>query len=632
MGLARDVRGQASDARQAGSRGTAGIAALGSIDGVVRDDAGTPLGGAMVSAVGATTAFAISDKTGRYSFQLLAPGAYVVRAHLGGYGVSRAQTISVQSGAAATAPIALRRATTTIPVLAAGVGAGEPASIEVDTPAEPADTAAADGTDTDDDSANELGWRLRYARRGILRDATLAGDLGSEPRADADRPFAALALVGRTMGSPARLASSFFAETPFSGQVNILTTSSFDTPEQLFSGDTFARGIAYARVGAPVGAQADWTVRGAITQADISAWILAGSYASRSPATHRFQVGMSYSTQRYDGANPLAVQDVADGSRNVGDIYAFDTFTLSTTSPTVTLTYGGHYARYDYLRRRSLLSPRAEVLVVPGDGTRVRASISRRAHAPGAEEFLPPGDSGIWLPPQRTFSSIDPGTPLQAQQATQVAFAVERDIAATTLSLAAFHQRVDDQLVTLFDVDLPEQPTAKLGHYVVSNAGDSVATGYTAEVSTVLARRVHGSIAYTLTKARLLPAADLRNLLLLAPSALRPSTEDLYDVSTAVETSVPETATKVLVLYRVGNGFVRATQDGVASDRPTVDSRFDVQVRQSLPFMNFTSAKWEMLVAIRNFFRETSRDQAVYDERLVVRPPTRIVGGVTMNF
>ena len=57
-----------------------------------------------------------------------------------------------------------------------------------------------------------------------------------------------------------------------------------------------------------------------------------------------------------------------------------------------------------------------------------------------------------------------------------------------------------------------------------------------------------------------------------------------------------------------------------------------MQVRQSLPFMDFSSAKWEMLVAVRNFFREAAADQSIYDELLVVRPPKRIVGGLTLRF
>jgi hypothetical protein len=86
----------------------------------------------------------------------------------------------------------------------------------------------------------------------------------------------------------------------------------------------------------------------------------------------------------------------------------------------------------------------------------------------------------------------------------------------------------------------------------------------------------------------------------------------------------------VFLLYRVGNGFARSI--GSEDNQSRIDSRFDVQVRQSLPFMNFTSARWEMLVAIRNFFKEVESDQSVYDELLTVRPPKRIVGGVTLHF
>ena len=112
-----------------------------------------------------------------------------------------------------------------------------------------------------------------------------------------------------------------------------------------------------------------------------------------------------------------------------------------------------------------------------------------------------------------------------------------------------------------------------------------------------------------------------------------PSTQPLrasgiHDVATAVETDVPETATRVIVLYRISNAFARRNVD----DDGPLDSRFEVQVRQSLPFMDFSTAKWEMLLGVRNFFRETAGDQSVYDELLVVRPPKRIVGGLTMRF
>ena len=112
--------------------------------------------------------------------------------------------------------------------------------------------------------------------------------------------------------------------------------------------------------------------------------------------------------------------------------------------------------------------------------------------------------------------------------------------------------------------------------------------------------------------------------------------ERIHDLSTSIETDVPETSTRVIVLYRLSNGFAQAGSDPAArrgdpADRP-IDARFDVQVRQSLPFMDFSSAKWEMLFAIRNFLRDVAPDQSLYDELLVLRPPKRIVGGLTLKF
>jgi hypothetical protein len=48
--------------------------------------------------------------------------------------------------------------------------------------------------------------------------------------------------------------------------------------------------------------------------------------------------------------------------------------------------------------------------------------------------------------------------------------------------------------------------------------------------------------------------------------------------------------------------------------------------------MNFSGARWEMLLAVRNFFHDATSTQSLYDELLVVSPPKRIVGGVTLHF
>ena len=601
--------------------------AAGSIQGTVQDEQGAPVAGATVSALGASTAFAVSDRGGRFELRTLSPGPYLVRAHLSGYVASRGQVIDVRPSARASSAIALRHvntgsAATSYPVLAAGVSAPP------DAPAPPDDTAGTAGStgNTGNDDHGELAWRLRHARRTILKDATVPEEVVAGGDAPTDgNGFGGPNVFGRVTNSSVRLASNFFSATPFSGQVNLLTTGSFDTPQQLFTSDNFAHNTAYLALGAPVGEHADWTARAALTQGDIASWIVAGEYTTRAPARHRYDIGLSYSTQRYEGGNFATLRDVTDGSRNAGAIYAFDTFSIS---PILTLTYGGRYARYDYLEGGSLISPRVALTYEPADHFRISTMMSSRAVAPGAEEFMPRMDSGILLPPQRTFSSIAAGHPFEAERTNHMEVEVERDIASATVSLRAFRQHVSDQIVTLFGVNMQNAPSA-VGHYFLGNVGDVDASGLSAGIRAAIVGRVHGAVEYSLTRAQG-SSPDLGYMLLLAPSALRMDRNHIHDVAASIETEVPETSTRVVVLYRVSNAFAHAAAG--SAQTPSIDARFDVQVRQSLPFMDFSNAKWEMLVAVRNFFRETAADQSVYDELLVVHPPKRIVGGLTLKF
>jgi len=83
------------------------------------------------------------------------------------------------------------------------------------------------------------------------------------------------------------------------------------------------------------------------------------------------------------------------------------------------------------------------------------------------------------------------------------------------------------------------------------------------------------------------------------------------------------------VLYRVNNAFAR----GNDPTHPSLDYRFDVQVNQALPFMPFSgTARWEVLVGLRNMFRDPADMGSIYDELLVVHPPKRVIGGVLIKF
>jgi hypothetical protein len=291
------------------------------------------------------------------------------------------------------------------------------------------------------------------------------------------------------------------------------------------------------------------------------------------------------------------------------------------------LTYGARYGHYDYLNGENLLSPRAGVVFTPVAHVRLNALVSIRALAPGAEEFMAPTDMGIWLPPQRTFSSVIDGNPLVAERTRHFEAGLERDVTArTTVSVRAFSQQVDNQLMTIFGLQEPGRPPATAGHYFVANTGPLDASGYAAGVKTVIANRVRGSVEYSFARAERSPSDGLAYLVLFAPS--QPFHERVHDVSTSLETDVPETSTHVAVLCRFSDGFAPRE----LGSRSGMDTRFDVQVRQALPFMDFSSAKWEMLIAVRNFFHDAAGDGSIYDELLVIHPPKRVVGGLTLRF
>src|SRR4051812_13942230 len=63
--------------------------ASGSIGGIVQDEHGAPIPGAMVSALGAKTAVVVTDRGGRFEIRTLSPGPYLVRAHVSGFVGSR---------------------------------------------------------------------------------------------------------------------------------------------------------------------------------------------------------------------------------------------------------------------------------------------------------------------------------------------------------------------------------------------------------------------------------------------------------------------------------------------------------------------------------------------------------------
>lgn len=587
-------------------------AAHGELQGIVTDDRGEPLPGAVVSALGTTTAFAVTDTAGRFAFRTLPPGPYLVRAHLQGFVPARARVIQITAAARAVSALALTRKG----------GPGEPAQILAAGLGVQQEAIAPPDGETDDHDHSETAWRLRHLKRSVLKEADTAVAVAG----DDDSIWDPLETIGRAVGEPARMAGAFFADLPLSGEVNLLTTTSFDRPQELFSMHGAPRGVAFISLSAPSGG-GDWNMRGATMQGDLTSWVLAGSYVRRSPSAHQFEAGLSYGMQHYDVANPAALVAVAEDNRNAGSVYAYDRWTIV---PAVALQYGAKYARYDYLDEDHLFSPRLAVTMSPSNVLRLRVAASRNEVAPGADEFLPPGASGVWLPPERTFSPVSARRGFRAERVDHLEVAAEHDTdGGVIIGLRAFRQRIDDQIVTIFGMSMPGGIADDLGHYYVGSAGSVATRGWGVSLSRQ-AGLVRGSIDYTRTDAEWVHGGpDWRLLSLVAGSASRQDRETLHDLTASVHTEVPVTATRVFVLYKLNNGFAAPDRD---VREPRFGTRFDVQVNQALPFMNFTSAQWEMLFTVRNLFRDDLLDASPYDELLVVKPPKRVVGGLTVRF
>src|SRR5687767_9222057 len=178
------------------------------VSGVVIDEHGTPLGGAMVSALGAMTAMAVTDAAGRFSLPALPPGEYSVRAHLTGFAASRRENVRVGTSAPESFRLQLRRLEAPVatsgrnaplsarPIVASGFGLP---AVETDTEAAEAD---------EDHSHSETAWRLRHLTRSILKDSANRVVVESSE----DEPSAGSRFAGNS-ASP----SALFSDLPFSG-------------------------------------------------------------------------------------------------------------------------------------------------------------------------------------------------------------------------------------------------------------------------------------------------------------------------------------------------------------------------------------------------------------------------------
>jgi hypothetical protein len=146
----------------------------------------------------------------------------------------------------------------------------------------------------------------------------------------------------------------------------------------------------------------------------------------------------------------------------------------------------------------------------------------------------------------------------------------------------------------------------------ISDAGDIVARGVGLSVARRFGGAVTGSVSYRFGHS------------------WRESVDEgnFHDLATRLETAIDGTDTRIVAFYRI----IHLSPDSEPLVRgPLTNHRFDVQLSQGLPFVGrITRSDWDLLLAVRNLFYETS-EGAVLDELAVANPPTRVLGGISVR-
>ena len=614
-------------------------AGFGKLNGVVTAGDGVPLGDVLVTLAGPGGAsLAVSDAAGHFRFDALPAGRYLLRTH--GSGAAIGRIVRIDAGQAVFEPLVLEPSGASPRDLVLAGSAfqfGDP--VEAPEPEDAAPAASgtpvpgdpSDGVDAADaGSQDRRMWWLRRARRSVLKDRAYGASLlhpgeGASGAVSAERwASSGQASLDHPLSGVAGL--------PISGEIQFLTRATLTGPSFVWPSETWPGQVAYVSV-APSGA-GDWALRGTVDMStgETSSWAIAGWYSMQPTRSHDVDVAVSYSRQahaaaadlRLDGAGRAPVAGMPH--REVGRVEVADTWAVS---PVLDVGYGAELARYGYLDDGRFFSPRASVTLFPDAGFRVRAAASRNLAAPGGEQFLPPLD-GLWLPPERTYSSLSGVADLRAEQVRHVEIGIEHDIGErSVIGVRRVRQQVDNQLMALFAPGSDALP-ASGGHYYLAGAGGVDVDGWGVTFEHALDDQLRGAFDYRIVESAWAPPPVASASEAASAMFLRNGAGRFHDVTASVEAEIPETSTRVLARCRVSTAYARMTSAGVVE--PGFDTRFDVQVTQTLPYAPFEGSSWELLVALRSLFHEPGQGASIYDELLVVDPPRQLVGGLVVHF
>ncbi len=96
----------------------------------------------------------------------------------------------------------------------------------------------------------------------------------------------------------------------------------------------------------------------------------------------------------------------------------------------------------------------------------------------------------------------------------------------------------------------------------------------------------------------------------------------------AVPAVATRTATRVALAYRLNTHLLRSDR----ADRPAAGGRFNLEVRQELPYQPIRGGRLELVLGVRTLFGALVDQASFYDELLTVAPPVRLSCGLQMRF
>ena len=563
------------------------------LEGSVGTGGGEPLVGALVSIFGSNLGsaglIAFTDEKGRFRIAGLEPGWYSIRTYLSGFLPSHYARVEVDDAGSAVTPISVQMAPS------------DENQIEERPHGEPT------ALDDYQEKVAEFQWLLRHGKRNVLHQQ--AADGGAEEDVVVEEVVVYPAEPSGELG--------LFA---FERGLHDFPTSPGEVDAQL----------AYARFNIPTGPASEWIVSAQLLESALSSWAAQAEFVTESSPGQQISAGVAYGNHTYgdfDGS-PAPLGGMHDGpatgsrtSEWFGSVFGAHRFRIGAADVGAGLTY--HH--YSYLDRSSYAAPRLDVSLALDDAstTFLRGLFDYRVLAPGGEDL----DLLARMVSADFLGTAERGERgLTAETTVRYQVSVERGLGGeSAVEVRVFQENVRDSLLKAY-LKRPGSDGAP-GHYLVMNRGDMLARGVGLTVSREFGGVV-GSLGYTFGMGRAL------NEDVGAFEAAKD--ERIHDLTTTVRTEIDQTHTRVLAVYYLSKhpslAPSVARRGTEAPQGAVLDSRFNLQVHQLLPFFGWNSTEWELVLAVRNLFYEDVENGLFIDEISVVEPPARVMGGVTVHF